>query len=126
VEPSHGLGEEEIESMLESAIDNAETDIGERLRIEALVEAEQILAALDKALAADAGLLAPGEGERLAASSTALRAAMGERDRARIQALSKELDELSAPFAQRRIERDLNEALKGQRADAISERLDRR
>jgi molecular chaperone HscA len=126
VEPSYGLGEEEIESMLESAIDNAETDIDERLRIEAVVEAEQILAALDKALAADATLLAPGEGERLAAGSTALRAAMGERDRARIQALSKELDELSAPFAQRRIERDLNEALKGQRADAISERLDRR
>jgi molecular chaperone HscA len=126
VEPSYGLGEEEIESMLEAAIDHAETDIDERLRIEAVVEAEQILAALDKALGADAAMLAPGEGERLAAASSALRAAMGERDRARIQALSKELDELSAPFAQRRIERDLNQALKGQRADAISERLDRR
>jgi molecular chaperone HscA len=126
VEPSYGLGEEEIESMLEDAIDHAETDIDERLLIEAVVEAEQILAALDKALAADAALLASGEGERLAAGSTALRAAMGERDRTRIQALSKDLDELSAPFAQRRIERDLNDALKGQRADAISERLDRR
>jgi molecular chaperone DnaK (HSP70) len=31
VEPSYGLGEEEIESMLEAAIDNAETDVDERL-----------------------------------------------------------------------------------------------
>ncbi len=126
VEPSYGLGEDEIEAMLEAAIDHAETDVDERLRIEAVVEAEQILAALDKALAGDDALLAPGEGERLAAAASELRAAVANRDRARIQALSKELDELSAPFAQRRIERDLNQALKGQRADVISERLDRR
>ncbi len=123
VKPSYGLSEDEIERMLEDAIDHAETDVDERLLIEARVEAEGILAALDKALASDAVLLVDDEADRIGVVASALRAAMETSDRARIADLSKDLDAASAPFAQRRIERDLTRALAGRDADTVGKQL---
>ncbi|RME27326.1 MAG: Fe-S protein assembly chaperone HscA, partial [Deltaproteobacteria bacterium] len=113
VEPSYGLTDDEIEQMLEDAIDNAEEDFDERLLIEARVEAEGVVRALENALREDAALLQGDEGEVLAATIAELKAAMEGTDRQRISALTKKLDEQSAPFAQRRIERDLQVALAG-------------
>ena len=61
VSPSYGLLDEEIEQMLDDAIDNAENDVEERLLIEARIEAEQVLQALQKSIAADAGLATEDE-----------------------------------------------------------------
>jgi molecular chaperone HscA len=123
VKPSYGLSEEDIERMLEDAIDHAETDVDERLLIEARVEAEGILAALQKSLGMDEALLLDGEGDRIRGVAGALKMAMAASDRARISDLSKELDQVSAPFAQRRIERDLTLALAGRDADAVGHSL---
>ena len=123
VKPSYGLTDEDIERMLEDAIDHAETDVDERLLIEARVEAEGILAALDKALAGDAALLEGNEADVIGQVEVALRAAMLGPDRERIAALSKKLDEVSAPFAQRRIERDLTKALSGRDATEVGTSL---
>ncbi len=123
VKPSYGLTEADIERMLEDAIDHAETDVDERLLIEARVEAEGILAALDKALAADRALLGDDEAGAIEAVANSLREAMAGTDRDRITNLSKELDAVSAPFAQRRIERDLTQALSGRDADAVGAEL---
>jgi len=123
VVPSYGLSEDEIEQMLEEAIDHAETDVDQRLLIESRVEADQILGALDRALHDDAALLVPGEREQLDAVAGQLRAAMAGPDRARISALAHKLDEVSAPFAQRRIERDLSLALEGRTADDVAKHL---
>jgi len=122
--PSYGLGEDEIERMLEDAIDHAETDVDERVLIEARVEAEGVMAAVEKAVRVDGGLLVEGEGERLEATVAALRSAIAGDDRHRIADLTRRLDEESAPFAQRRIERDLAIALKGRSADEVAENLD--
>ncbi len=123
VKPSYGLTEEEIERMLEDAIDHAETDVDERLLIEARVEAEGILAALEKALGMDQALLQGNEAEVISQVETALRASMSGGDRERISSLSKKLDEVSAPFAQRRIERDLTRALSGRDASVVGAEL---
>jgi molecular chaperone HscA len=123
VKPSYGLSEDEIERMLEDSIDHAETDVDVRMLIEARVEAEGILAAVQKALAMDAGLLADGEGERIQDVVDALNAAMGTEDRKRIADLSHKLDEVTAPFAQRRIERDLTLALQGREAGDVGRQL---
>jgi molecular chaperone HscA len=119
VKPSYGLSEDDIERMLEDSIDHAETDVDERMLIEARVEAEGILAALDKALAADRDMLAPDEAARVLGVAEQLRTALGGSERQRIADLSHQLDEVSAPFAQRRIERDLTLALSGRSADAV-------
>ncbi len=49
--PSYGLTDEQVEAMILSSIENAEEDFRERQVREARVEADQILAAIDKAKA---------------------------------------------------------------------------
>ncbi len=123
VKPSYGISEEEIEAMLEDAIDHAETDVDERLIIEARVEAEGILSALEKALRVDHLMLVANEAEVIGQVAVALRESMAGRERERTAALSKKLDEVSAPFAQRRIERDLTLALSGRDASVVGREL---
>ena len=123
VQPSYGLSEDQIEQMLEDAIDNAETDVDERLLIDARVEAEQISLHLHKALEADAALLEGDESAQLHGLLSDLAAAMAGTDRQRIADLSHKIDEVSAPFAQRRIERDLQLALSGRSTTAVAGEL---
>ena len=123
VQPSYGLSEDQIEQMLEDAIDNAETDVDERLLIDARVEAEQISLHLHKALEADAALLEGDESAQLHGLLGDLAAAMAGTDRQRIADLSHKIDEVSAPFAQRRIERDLQLALSGRSTTAVAGEL---
>ena len=54
---------------------------------------------------------------------TQLEAAMPSTERKRIADLSHELDAVTAPFAQRRIERDLSRALSGRDADTVGTEL---
>ncbi|MCB9797004.1 MAG: hypothetical protein H6741_30335 [Alphaproteobacteria bacterium] len=70
-------------------------------------------------------MLQGNEAEVIGQVVTALQQALAETDRHRINDLSKKLDEVTAPFAQRRIERDLQRALRGQSAVEVGERLDR-
>jgi len=118
--PSYGLSEDEIEEMLESAIDNAETDVDARLLIEARVEAGQVLTALDKALVDDAAMATESELKQMNQVRSSLANAVEGDDRARISDLTRKLDEVSAPFAQRRIERDLALALEGRMAAEVA------
>jgi molecular chaperone HscA len=123
VQPSYGLSEDEIETMLESAIDNAESDVDERLLIDARIEAEQIVNQVKKALADDAAMLEPGEQGEIEALLEELATAMDGRDRQRISTLSHRVDEVTAPFAQRRIERDLELAIQGKAAAEVAKEL---
>ena len=109
--------------MLEDAIDHAEEDIDERLLIAARVEGEQILHHIRKALANDSDLLEGDEGEVLGRLASELAAAIGGDDRQRIRDLGNQVDERSAAFAQRRIERDLALAIGGRGADEVAEKL---
>ena len=59
VKPSYGLDDAEVENMLLAALDHGEEDLERRRLIEARVEAEQVIVATRKALAADADLLDP-------------------------------------------------------------------
>jgi molecular chaperone HscA len=123
VQPSYGLSEDEIETMLESAIDNAETDVDERLLIDARIEAEQIANQVKKAIVADPAMLEEGDQARFETLLAELDEAMEGRDRQRISALSHQIDEVTAPFAQRRIERDLQLAIQGKAASAVAKEL---
>jgi molecular chaperone HscA len=123
VTPSHGLTDDEIEAMLEDALENAESDVDQRMLIEARVEAEQILAAVARALSVDSALLAPGEEDRIQSVVRELSEALGGEDRHRVESLNRRLDEVTAPFAQRRIERDLQLALQGQAASDVARKL---
>jgi molecular chaperone HscA len=123
VQPSYGIDDDEIEQMLEDAIDNAATDVEKRMLIEARIEAEQILGALKKALDVDGAMATDTEKTILLQCSEELSAAIEEGERKKISDLSRRLDELSAPFAQRRIERDLAIALEGRTVNEVQGHL---
>jgi molecular chaperone HscA len=123
VQPTYGLTDDEIEDMLEDAIDHAEEDIDERLLIAARVEGEQILHHIKKALAKDSDLLEGDEGEVLPKLAADLEASLSGTDRQRIRELGNQVDEKSAAFAQRRIERDLALAIGGKGTEEVAEKL---
>lgn len=123
VSPSHGLTEDEIEDMLDAAIDNAADDVEQRLLIEATVEAEQVLKALTDSLSMDRDMATEQEFVQMQQVKEQLEQAISEKQRRRIGDLTHRLDEVSAPFAQRRIERDLAIALGGQDVDHVASEL---
>ncbi len=123
VSPSHGLTEDEIEDMLDAAIENAAEDVEQRLLIEATVEAEQVLKALSDSLAMDREMATEQELTLMTQVKEQLEQAIVEKQRKRIGDLTHRLDEVSAPFAQRRIERDLAIALGGQDVDHVASEL---
>ncbi len=123
VSPSHGLTEDEIEDMLDAAIENAAGDVEQRLLIEATVEAEQVLKALSDSLAMDKDMATEQELAQMTQVRSQLEEAIAQKNRKRIGDLTHRLDEVSAPFAQRRIERDLAIALGGQEVDHVATEL---
>ena len=76
VKPSYGLSDEQVEDMLLAALEHGEDDFEKRRLVEARVEAQQVLSATRKALAADADLLSPDERERVDQTLAALVAAI--------------------------------------------------
>jgi molecular chaperone HscA len=123
VTPSYGLSDEEIEDMIEDAIDHAEEDIDLRLLIECRVEGEQILHHIEKAMAQDGDLMEGEEESSFVQAIGSLKAVIGGSDRRKIQEAGRKIDEISAPFAQRRIERDLELALGGRSTQEVAQRL---
>ena len=93
VQPSYGIGDAEIERMLEDSIEYAEQDFAERQLIEARTESESILAATAKALATpDAAGLSAEERAKIEASIAALQEAVAGTD---YKVARKRIDELN-------------------------------
>jgi molecular chaperone HscA len=113
VKPSYGLSHEDMADMLYDSLENAEEDMARRLLAEARVEAKRGLLALDAALAKDAALLSADERSALDAARARLETAVAAEDREEINAAAEALEALSKPFAERRMDRGIREALSG-------------
>ncbi len=113
VKPSYGLTDEEIERLLEESIDFAEDDVTRRLIIEARTEADTLLHVTEKQLHQHVAFLEPGEGERIRAAMSALQEAKSGEDYNRTRDLIEELGTISAPFAQRIMDKSIGDALGG-------------
>jgi molecular chaperone DnaK len=101
VKPSYGLTDDEIERMLEEAIDLGEQDLEERLLISSRNDAEQILGALRKQLGEYGALVGRDERERMDEVAERLEAARQGTNRELIAQLVEELNEITTPFAER-------------------------
>jgi molecular chaperone HscA len=121
VKPSYGLDDETLEKMLLDALDHGEQDLLARRLAEGRVEAERILLATEKALAADAPLLVAGEGPAIEAAMGALRAAIAGTDPAKITAAIDGLDRATKAFAGRRMDAAIARAIAGKKVDAVHE-----
>ena len=119
VKPSYGLTDEEVEEMLLAALDHGEEDLEQRRLAEGRVEAERVLMATRKALAADADLLEPGEGERIDEAMRALEEAAKGSKASLIQLRTEALDEATHAWAGRRMDRAVARAIAGKQVEAL-------
>jgi molecular chaperone DnaK len=120
VKPSYGLTDDEIERMLEESIDLGETDIEQRLLINARNEATQLMTALAKQLK-DYGELVDGEErQRIEQAAAQLEAVRSGEDRELIMRLVEQLNELTTPFAERIMNYAISRALEKKSIEELS------
>ncbi|HEV3115061.1 MAG TPA: Fe-S protein assembly chaperone HscA [Candidatus Binataceae bacterium] len=120
VKPSYGLTDEEIERMLEEAIDLGEEDLDQRLLIAARNDAEQILGALSKQLKEYGGLVSAQERDAIESLAARLNTAREGSDRELMVKLVDELNEATTPFAHRIMEQAIKLALEKRSVEEVS------
>jgi molecular chaperone DnaK len=118
VQPSYGLTDEQVESMILDSFDNAEEDFRKRQLIEARSETATILAALDKGKKSPAwGALTSDEKKQIAKMEKSLNAVNKEED---YQAIRKAIDALNqgtTRLAELMMDTAVSSALKGKNMD---------
>ncbi len=120
VKPSYGLSDNEIETMLKDSFSHAQDDIEARKLREEQVEANRVVESLNSALAEDAEKLLTSD------EAAAIHDIIGELeqvaqgiDQRAIKLKIEAVDNLSAEFAQRRMDASINKALTGHSVDDI-------
>jgi molecular chaperone DnaK len=118
VQPSYGLTDEQVESMILDSFDSAEEDFRQRQIIEARNEGETILAALEKGRRSPAwGALTSDEKKKIAKLEKGLNAVKSEDD---YQAIRKAIDALNQGtmrLAELMMDGAVSTALKGKTMD---------
>jgi len=120
VKPSYGLADGEIARMLKESFEHAGDDAAARALGEARVDADAILLAIDRAVAADGDLLADDERAGIDEATTALRSLRDGDDAASIRAAVEALNAATATFAQKRMDRGVQRALAGRSVDSLA------
>ena len=123
VKPSYGLSHDDMADMLYDSLEHAEADVTQRLLVEARVEARRNLLALEAALAKDGALLAEEERAAIDKGRADLETAMAGEDRDAINAAAEALETLSKPFAERRMDRGIRDALAGLSVGELESRV---
>ena len=121
VKPSYGLADAEIAAILTDSFANAATDMKIRALTEAQVEADQIVDATNAALLADGSLLTASERAAIGAELSRLAGIRTGTDHRALRSAVELVNRATSEFAQRRMDRSVAHALKGQRIDALSD-----
>ncbi len=118
VKPTYGLTDEEVESMIQSSFENAQADLDARQVAEARVDADSILAAIDKAKRSDAYIELPdGDRVRIATSLNQLLLVYHSDDHRLIRAKIEELNHATNTLAENMMNTAVRGALKGTRIE---------
>ncbi len=120
VKPSYGLGDADIARILQDSFAHAAEDMAARALAEAQVEADQVIAATVAALAEDADLLDAGERAAVEAAVDRARQCRAGTDHRAIVAATTALNQATAEFAARRMNRSVGRALTGRSVDALT------
>jgi molecular chaperone HscA len=119
VKPSYGLTDQEVEDMLLAALDHGEEDLHKRRLAEERVEAERVLHATRKSLAADEDLLDPKERQAIDEAMRALEEAVTGEKPDRIRARIEGLDDVTHGWAGRRMDRAIAKAIEGKQVQDV-------
>ena len=119
VKPSYGLSDSQIAKMLQDSFSTAEQDIRTRAVVEAQVDADRLLLAIQSALDADSDLLEVQERAEIDAAMQALANGRSGTDAAGIEALSKILAQATENFAAMRMNKGIAQALEGKNIETL-------
>jgi Fe-S protein assembly chaperone HscA len=118
VQPSYGLTEDQVESMILESFDQAEEDFRQRQVIEARNEVQTILSALEKGKKSPAwGVLTTDERQRIAKLERALREAEKIEDHQEIRNAIDALNQGTMRLAELMMDSAVTAALKGKNMD---------
>ena len=113
VKPSYGLSDERITNMLKDSFEHAGDDLRIRALREQQVEAERMLESVGAALAQDEALLEAAELAAIRSALNGLKTLSRQSDHRAIKHAIDELNRLTEPFAARRMDRSVQQALTG-------------
>ncbi|MDX1914316.1 MAG: Fe-S protein assembly chaperone HscA [Methylophilus sp.] len=120
VKPSYGLTEDEITHMLKSSFGAAEADKQARALREAMVDAEQLIEAVNTALTKDGdNLLSSEEKQRILANIDTLKSLCHTKDSHAIHQAAETLNHATEAFAARRMDASVKSALAGKNVEKL-------
>jgi molecular chaperone HscA len=117
VQPSYGLGENDIENMLRESWANADQDRDLRLLREAEVEARRSVEAVEAALSTDADLLDVEERRAIDDAIAGVHIALESNAQSAIERAREVLEKATEEFAARRMDAGVRRALAGHRIE---------
>lgn len=120
VKPSYGLSDGEIAQMLQDSVAHSGDDAQARALNEQRVEARRMQEAVTAALAADADLLTPKELADIRAALAALVEVASGGDRGAITAALERVNNITEPFAARRMDRSIHQAFAGKKLEDMN------
>jgi len=114
VKPTYGLTDEEVEAMIKSSFDNAQADLNARQVAEARVDADTILAAIEKAKHSDAYFELPEEDrQKISSAHNQLLLVYHSDDHRAIRAKIDDLNRATNTLAENMMNTAVRGALKG-------------
>jgi len=119
VKPSHGLTDEQIATMLQDSVAQADNDATLRMLREEQVTGQQLIETTEAALDVDADLLSPEELATVKSRLSEAALAMASEDLDDVRAAVKALSAATDEFAARRMDRSIRKALAGKSLDEI-------
>jgi Fe-S protein assembly chaperone HscA len=124
VKPTYGLTDEQVEGMILDSFDNAEADFAKRLLIEARLEAETILTAVERAPKHPAWQkLTEDEKLTIDACKSVLQIVLPGEDANAIRSATVSLDRATRRFAELMMEEAVTSAIRGKTMDAAGEEM---
>ncbi|RZL16393.1 MAG: heat-shock protein Hsp70, partial [Pedobacter sp.] len=118
VRPSYGLTDDTVEKMLIDSIENAKSDVDQRMLIEARSEGEQLVYTAKRFIEKNAAVLTVPEIADTKAHIDALVAVLDSGDKDTILKQTDLLNEFTRPFAERLMDMAVNQAMKGRNLDS--------
>jgi len=125
VKPTYGLSDEEVERMLLDSFAHAEEDVKARLLTEQRIEADRIAHAARAAMLASPDLLTDEDRQNIGAAIERLEQAKAGVDHQAIRRLIEALDHASKDFAGRRMNRAIEEGLRGRSVGDVEAEVDK-
>ncbi len=115
--PSYGLSDDTVEKMLIDSIENAKSDVEQRMLIEAKSEGEQLVYTAERFIKKNGNILNEQELTLTIVIIAELKDALDSGDKDCILKKADELNEFTRPFAERLMDMAVGQAMKGKNID---------